>query len=177
MFEGGRCAFGQTGAAQAHLANNNVGVGDVFLFFGLFAELNGGDRHHRFFGYLEVEEVLGLGPRPTAEDQPVGFSRRHPHTIGEWNSNNTLYLGKGRVTPDAHDNLRLSWPGGGVSLWRVPQWLQEAGLTYHARPSRWKGHDTLNAAARGQEFVSDVGDCPDAQQWLEEILSTLKGSG
>jgi hypothetical protein len=38
MFEQGRCAFGQTGAAQAHLANNAVGVGDVFLFFGLFAE-------------------------------------------------------------------------------------------------------------------------------------------
>src|SRR5215831_15681942 len=33
MFEGGHCAFGQTGAAQAHLCKNGVTVGDVFLFF------------------------------------------------------------------------------------------------------------------------------------------------
>ena len=38
MFENGRCAFGQIAAAQSHLANNGVSVGDVFLFFGLFSE-------------------------------------------------------------------------------------------------------------------------------------------
>ena len=46
MFERCRCAFGQTGAAQTHLANNGVGVGDVFLFFGLFSEPDRADPHH-----------------------------------------------------------------------------------------------------------------------------------
>lgn len=46
MFEQGRCAFGQTGAAQSHLANNGVGIGDLFLFFGLFSESDGSARHH-----------------------------------------------------------------------------------------------------------------------------------
>jgi hypothetical protein len=44
MFYGGRCAFGQTGISQYHLENNNVKEGDVFLFFGLFAELGSKDQ-------------------------------------------------------------------------------------------------------------------------------------
>lgn len=175
MFEGGRCAFGQTGAAQAHLANNGVGIGDVFLFFGLFAEPEGRDRHHRLFGYLQVEQVIPLGAHPIADDQPPGFSRRHPHTLGEWNPNNTLYIGPGQVTGTARDELRLSRPGGAASRWRIPAWLHEAGLTYHARADRWEGTDTLNVAARGQEFVSDVGEQMEATHWLEGILTALRG--
>jgi hypothetical protein len=33
---GWRPAFGQAGAAQAHLDNRRVGIGDIFLFFGWF---------------------------------------------------------------------------------------------------------------------------------------------
>jgi len=154
MFAGGRCAFGQTGAAQAHLANNAVGVGDVFLFFGLFAELGARDRHHRFFGYLQVEEVVLLGAHPVADDQPPGFTKRHPHTLGDWNPNNALYLGRGEAADTAHDDLRLTWPGSAVSRWRVPSWLREIGLTYHAQAYRCEAPDTLSVAARGQEFVA-----------------------
>ncbi|WP_343081446.1 hypothetical protein [Ostreiculturibacter nitratireducens] len=176
MFENGRCAFGQTGAAQAHLANNAVGVGDVFLFFGLFAEPSGRDRHHRFFGYLQVEDVISLGAHPVADDQPRGFAMRHPHSLGEWNPNNTLYLGRGQITHSAHDELRLSRPGGGVSHWRVPPWLVEVGLTYHARPDRWEGTDTLNVAARGQEFIAEAGERDDARRWLEDVISGISSA-
>ena len=31
MFAGGQCLFGQCGAAQSHLRNRGVGIGDVFL--------------------------------------------------------------------------------------------------------------------------------------------------
>jgi hypothetical protein len=75
MYWNGRWAFGQTGAAQAHLENNGVGVGDVFLFYGLFA-LDGRDRHHRIFGYLKVEEVRRLGSRPSKTDNPDGIRIR-----------------------------------------------------------------------------------------------------
>jgi len=174
MFEGGRCAFGQANAAQTHLANNAVGIGDVFLFFGLFSEPNRRDQHHRIFGYLKIEKMIPLGAYPVADDQPLGFTRRHPHTLGEWNSNNTLYLGPGQVTRKALDELRLSRPGNAVSTWRVPSWLRETGLTYHPGVERWKGADTLNVVARGQEFVSDVGARPDAARWLEAILTELR---
>src|ERR1019366_8353116 len=34
--EGWRPLFGQVGASEKHLENQGVGIGDVFLFFGLF---------------------------------------------------------------------------------------------------------------------------------------------
>ena len=137
MFEQGRCAFGQTGAAQGHLANNSVGVGDVFLFFGLFAGPEGRDPHHRIFGHLEVAEMTMPGAVPARSSQPRGFPRRHPHTIGTWNANNTIYTGPGRTAATAAPGLRLSWPTGPAGRWTVPSWLRDTGLTYHGNPARW----------------------------------------
>jgi Nucleotide modification associated domain 3 len=88
MFWDDRCAFGQTSASQSHLSKNGVGVGDVFIFFGLFAEGNH-DRHHRIFGYLNVESVFKIGAHPSGEElwhALEGACRKHPHTIEEWES-------------------------------------------------------------------------------------------
>ena len=175
MFEGCRCAFGQTGAAQGHLANNDVSVGDVFLFFGLFAGLDGRDPHHRFFGYLEVEDVTSPGSEPARSSQPQGFSRLHPHTIGTWNANNTIYTGAGRTATTAAPGLRLSRPNGPVSHWTVPTWLRDAGFTYHGNPARWHPDGTLHAVARGQEFVADVTGIAEARAWLRRILAMISG--
>jgi hypothetical protein len=126
MFWDDKCAFGQTSAAQSHLAKHKVGVGDVFLFFGLFAELGPNDRHHRIFGYLKVEKVLPIGCQPTGEELR-GTPRRHPHTIAKWNTdekwpcNNTIYLGRGMKAKKAHEGLRLTKPGGPrLTLGRSP---------------------------------------------------------
>lgn len=175
MFEAGRCAFGQTGAAQSHLSNNGVGVGDVFLFFGLFGNLDRSDRHHRIFGYLEVEEVIAPGSSPDCEGLLQGFTRRHPHTIGDWHPNNTIYIGKGLTAVAAGLGLRLSSADGLASRWNVPPWLRRAGLTYHAKPERWGRDSTLRAAARGQEFVSDVSGVAEAIPWLDRILTEISG--
>jgi Nucleotide modification associated domain 3 len=174
MFSNGRWAFGQTGAAQSHLERNGVGVGDVFLFFGLFASFDGRDRHHRIFGYLEIDEVRYLGGRPSKSDNPKGFLRRHPHTIGEWNENNTLYLGSGAKARNAHPCLRLTKPGAPVSIWTVPAWLKAAGLTYHSNPTRWTSNKELHVASRGQEFVSDIGDQAAPREWLRTIQTAIE---
>jgi hypothetical protein len=174
VFSKGRWAFGQTGIAQSHLERSGVGVGDVFLFFGLFALPDGRDRHHRIFGYLEVEEVRRLGSRPRESDNPKGFLRRHPHTIGEWNENNTLYLGSGAKARTASAYLRLSKPGAPVSVWNVPAWLKATGLTYHNDPVRWVSNRELRVASRGQEFVSDIGDQAVPRKWLRTIVATIQ---
>ena len=176
MFEAGRCAFGQTGAAQSHLANNGVGAGDVFLFFGLFGNLDGTDRHHRIFGYLRVEAVIAAGPRPGPGRRLRGFSRPHPHTIGDWQPNNTIYVGRGATAATDGGLLRLSVAGGPASRWSVPPWLRRAGLTYHANPERWGPGHALNAAARGQEFVSDVSGVAEAAPWLDRVLAAIDGA-
>ena len=174
MFSSGRWAFGQTGAAQSHLERNGVGIGDVFLFFGLFASRDGRHRHHRIFGYLEVDEVRRLGSRPYATDTPKGFPRRHPHTIGEWNKNNTLYLGSGAKAKTAHPLLRLSKPDAAVSVWTVPSWLKAARLTYHGNPARWADDIELHVASRGQEFVSNIGDKTAPRQWLRAVQVAIQ---
>lgn len=174
MFEGGRCALGQTGAAQAHLHKNGVTLGDVFLFFGLFAGTDGRDRHHRIFGYLEVQNVNVLGAAPKANDQPIGFTKRHPHTIGKWNPNNTVYIGRGYFATSAPPCLRLSIPGEQVSRWRVPPWLRSAGLSYHGNLERWLDDSTLAVVARGQEFVSDVSKTAHAAAWLEGVKAAIR---
>ena len=175
MFENGRCAFGQIAAAQGHLANNAVSIGDVFLFFGLFSNLDGSDRHHRIFGYLRVQERLFPGADPVPGAQPQGFRIRHPHTIGHWPRNNCLYVGPGATAVRASDALRLSRPGGPVSRWRVPRWLRRTGLSYHGRPDRWEGEDGLRTVGRGQEFVADPGRDAETMGWVEEVIDAIGG--
>jgi hypothetical protein len=174
VFLNGRWAFGQTGAAQSHLEKNGVGIGDVFLFFGLFASREGRDRRHRIFGYLEVNEVRRLGCRPAKSDNPEGFLRRHPHTLGEWNENNTLYLGSGVKVRNALPCLRLTKPGAMPSVWSVPTWLKTAGLTYHGNPTRWVSDQELHVASRGQEFVSDIGDQAAPREWLRTLQAAMR---
>jgi hypothetical protein len=44
------------------------------------------------------------------------------------------------------------------------------GLTYH--PSqRWSSSGTLEAAARGQEFVADITNRADAIAWLDQLFA------
>ncbi|MGL5838696.1 MAG: hypothetical protein ACRCY3_09375, partial [Sphingorhabdus sp.] len=154
----GRFAFGQEAAAQGHLANQGVGAGDVFLFFGLFSDADGNARHHRIFGYMTVDDVLAVGGRPDAANAPI-FAPRHPHFFGQWKANNTVYLGRGALAQRASDRLRLTAPGEGVSVWTVPPWLKQCGLTYHQHPARWLAGDRLKTVGRGQEFVTDIGGC------------------
>ena len=174
MFENGRCAFGQHGASQSHLKNNGVGIGDIFLFFGLFSEVDRSDPHHRIFGYLRVEEFIHLGANPTVEDQPTEFPIRHPHTIGMWDKGNHLYLGEGYRSTCASDELRLTKPNSSVSVWIVPPWLRDCGLTYHKSESRWTCGDTLSTVGRGQEFVSDIGRNTEAMSWVNRIVEEIR---
>ena len=40
----------------------------------------------------------------------------------------------------------------------------------------WEGADTLNAAARGQEFVANGADREDARLWLDTILGDISAA-
>ncbi len=182
--EDGRCAFGQEAAAQGHLANQGVGLGDIFLFFGLFSDVRGQDRHHRIFGYLEIEQILRPGAHPDRADAP-NWAKDHPHFIvtdpdkGRYNSNNSVYLGRGGTALHSSDLLRMTAPkaenpAGLVSLWSVPPWLREIGMTYHQKASRWSKDNTLlRSVGRGQEFICKVQDHTNARKWLNEILAEI----
>lgn len=193
---GWRPLFGQTGPAQAHLASQHVGLGDLFLFFGWFAHVERasgryryaatGDDSHVLFGWLQVGEVIKAHPRP---DQPT-WAREHPHFWSDLGKQSTVYVSArpgeiaGRPSLGAgafhryRPELRLTWPGRSRSHWRLPSWFAPRGerppLTYHRRPSRW-GSDgaycALQTVGRGQEFVLDTTHYPEAEQWATALIA------
>lgn len=170
------CVFGQHSAAQTHLERQGVGLGDVFLFFGLFAEEATGEPHHRIFGYLKVEEMVPLAVGVPQEFVDMG----HPHALALHSANDVIWRGEGRQAARSGDALRLTVPGGPPSLWRRPDWLRRGGLSYHDRADRWlrgkDGQRWLRSVARGQEFVADIGRRKAPREWLERVIAEIKAS-
>ncbi len=167
----GTCLFGQCGAAQTHLGNQGVGVGDVFLFFGLFRE-EGGAPHHRIFGYMEVAEIVDL--TRGVPDHLVEHA--HPHALALHAANDAVYIGPGTQARRASDALRLTVPEGPPSVWHRPDWLKRGGLSYHDRAERWLRGGRLKSVARGQEFVADVGRRKAPREWLARVLAEIRAS-
>lgn len=195
--EGWRPAFGQGSAAQSHLANQGVGIGDVFLFFGWFrrAERAGdGWRYlkdapdiHCMFGWLQVGEVINV-----AELQPIHYPKglqEHPHFAFAklMAHNNTIYVcadslfdgeapGAGVFTHWS-SHLQLTADGRSRSRWRLPAWMHPSSglgpMSYHPSQSRWlleDGHAYLESVAKGQEFVLDVGTSRKARNWVRKLI-------
>jgi hypothetical protein len=103
-------AFGQTGSSQGLLMNAQVGVGDVFLFFGWFKQVelyNGKYRYvrknaadfyhssdlHIIFGYMQIGEII-------TNPQRIADYHWHPHSSHEHlkTANNTLYIPSERLS-------------------------------------------------------------------------------
>lgn len=170
----GTCAFGQVGAAQTHLERQGVGPGDVFVFFGLFADEATGERHHRIFGYLRARTIHAL-----CDGAPVAMlDLAHPHALGMHGANDAIWHGEGCTAAWASDALRLTVPGGPPSLWQRPDWLKPGGLSYHDRADRWirakNGGPKLQSVARGQEFVADIGRRSAPRKWLEAVIAKIR---
>lgn len=178
----GPAALGQTGAAQAHLENQGVGSGDVFVFFGLFRNRTApkghpdARPHHRIFGMMTVTQLCRLGANPDIDPSNPYLAawRDHPHVVRRGQAdNNTLWIGNGCLARAATPALRLTDPDAtGVSKWRIPPWLKTTGLSYHDNPNRWSNNH-LHLVARGQEFVADISTTPDAREWLANLEHEL----
>jgi hypothetical protein len=143
-------AFGQTYRAQTHLENNGVGVGDLFLFFGWFREVELSDRRiwrykpnaphlHVIFGWLQVAETLRVGINTAHYKKQYPWLSRHPHLHGKREENNTIYVGADALSSIFKKNKRIR--GGGRfqfikesliltepgqhkrSVWKLPDWF------------------------------------------------------
>ncbi len=172
FLEGGTAMLGQCGAAQTHLERQGVGLGDTFVFFGLFRQ-DGAKPHHRIFGYLTVEQIVPLATATPAQMEELA-AQGMPHALGMHAVNDTVYVGRGCTAHSASDALRLTVPEGPPSLWHVPPWLFETGLSYHGKADRWREDSRLQSVARGQEFVADMGHRRDAREWLDGIIAAIE---
>ena len=127
--------------------------------------------HYRFFGWLQIGQIIHLGKDPSwyLKEEPNSMS--HPHTMGSWGDNNTLYLasnkldafgvkdyyGFGKFNASDKTNLSIN-PSVKKSKWICPKWLNPihggCGMTYHKDPKRWDDK-TVDIVGRGQEFVAE----------------------
>lgn len=179
--EGWKPMFGQCDGAETHLENNNVGVGDVFLFFGWFKkaeEKNGklsykkGEKDfHALYGFLQIGEIV--------RGEGVSMFRWHPHSryIG---SNNTLYVASEKLIingddtglPGAgtfifSDELVLTMPGMPKSRWKLPEFFKEVRISHHS-PESFKPEGYFQSVRIGQEFVVSESDA--VTGWAKEII-------
>ena len=87
--------FGQASSSQTELKNNEIGSGDLFLFFGWFRDFfNKGENLHHLFGWLEVERIIkgSKDIKHFLKQEDV----EHPHGYGDVSryTNNTIYIAK-----------------------------------------------------------------------------------
>lgn len=198
--EGWRSLFGQSGAAQGHLDNQDVQAGDLFLFFGLFqrVEKTSGRWHfvkgtqpkHILWGWLQIGEICKVDD--LAEDQlPWAHYHPHLHPSRSEDLTNTLYiasckldLGNGSIGrgagrfPKLHPDLVLTEPQKSASHWRLPRCFNpdngKTPLSYHGN-CNWKPKDEYVYVQRrgpGQEFVLDLDQYRDVTDWLVESIFT-----
>ncbi|PGH59265.1 hypothetical protein CRT60_01130 [Azospirillum palustre] len=184
--------FGQTGRALKILRKNEVGVGDVFVFWGLYDRLvpgragrpprYEGKRMHCIFGWLQVGRVH-QAPFP---DLPA-WGRYHPHAgadPGVWDEdNNWIFEAADRLSLEGLDadlpgagifprfrpDLRLTRPGAlRVDDWRLPSSfgsLMQAGRWTCVGQRNWQEDDP------GWMRFSTAG------QWQEGVWDPLHAPG
>lgn len=196
--EGWKPVFGQSGAAESHLRNHQVGPGDLFLFFGWFRQVErkdgmaryvaGSPDFHSFFGWLQVGQRIHANDRDRLPDWAAEHAHAMPHPDKRPDA---LYLAGERLKlpgiemplagggtfPCFRPSLRLTAPGQKRSLWQLPSWFHPQGrpsaLTYHGDPRRWtplQDSVLLQTVGRGQEFVLDVDHYPEAIAWVASLL-------
>ncbi|MGB0525225.1 MAG: hypothetical protein ACPGJS_19790 [Flammeovirgaceae bacterium] len=179
-----RPIFGQHGAALSHLNQREVSIGDLFLFFGWFKELEqkngkfqykkGAPDLHLIWGYLEIGEIIDL-----SRTSPPSWMDYHAHCVfkEDYQSGqlNSVFIAKERATVfDAalgasmlayNDQLVLTERQGNKNrgLWRLPSCFfdqnQKCLLSYHEKrfgTPKKRGWLNLASANRGQEFVLDT---------------------
>ena len=157
--------FGQAGAAQSALAREGVDVGDLFLFFGWFRQVEetaDGFRYvprspdlHVIFGWLQIGKVIDLAAEPAP-----AWAAEHPHCGDLQRKNDTLYVASKHLSiGESAGRQPSAIRGGGAfrtldpaltltapeekrrSHWDLPGWFypsdERPPLGYHSDLSRW----------------------------------------
>jgi hypothetical protein len=158
----------------------------VFLFFGLFkdvTEVNGvlswkmnSPSKHIIWGWLQIGQIIPV--KADLANLPP-WLKYHPHLHGDRGGNNTFYIAEDAgIFTHFSEELQLTIPDSkSPGMWQLPGWLYpESGkrpLSYHSKMDRWhKNGDTikLDAVSRGQEFILNCADYPEAEGWLYGLI-------
>lgn len=197
-------AFGQVSAAQSHLTNNAISKGDLFIYFGWFKEIEQQNQVWQFkqnapdlhimYGWLFVDDVLAINGNKEDVLEKYPWLVNHPHLLGAYNQNNTIYVGSQTLPAEINKNKSGYGTFNNISdtqtltdtrqrnrsNWKLPAYFYPSegkpALTYHGNKNRWKIENDewvkLNSVGRGQEFILDTEYYPDINKWLVELFSS-----
>jgi len=191
--------FGQAGAAEGHLQKSGVGPGDIFLFYGWFRRIEEHAGRYRYvkaapnlhviFGWLQVERRVAVAERTAIPAWALDHAhcRRLLPTPMD-----SLYIATDHLNLPS---IAINQPGGGIfqdwqptrtltavdaqlrSHWHLPAWFHPEGrrssLSYHDKPARWTRLNNavqLQTVGRGQEFILDCDNYPEAIEWLAGLF-------
>ena len=187
--KGWKPIFGQINAAQTHLENEEVEVGDVFLFFGTFrhTEYQGGHLRfvrsdkpkHIIFGYLQIEEILKVNEKKKCPD----WMERHPHACKRRREakNNAIYVSRDNLTWNSklkgagtflyNERLVLTKTGFSKSRWELDDIFRKVPISCHSGKN-WKPEGYFQTNGIGQEFV--VHADKQVEKWVKDLINKAK---
>jgi hypothetical protein len=138
-----------------------------------------------FFGWLCVGDRI---TRYRGARLDAAWASDHPHVMYEVGKRNTIYVAAQARGDSGYDagafrtlrsDLILTEEGRSASNWRLPSWFLRPGiaptLTYHCSVTLWsqqRDFVRLRTVGRGQEFVLDTKDYPEATDWARKIIQT-----
>lgn len=180
-------SLGQQGTAQSHLEKQNVGIGDLFIFFGWFNHVQDGKflkskGKHVIFGYLQVGEIIytqGLNKAARRDyENKYPWLERHPHWNDNSYTNNCIYVAtpfcsfdksiKGYGTFAYSPKLDLTSPTATTMReWHIPALANLSISSMGGRKVAPDGTITLPQTF-GQEYVIEESD--KATQWAEDLI-------
>lgn len=176
--------FGQADAAQSHLTNQEVNIGDIFLFFGWFRQtelvqgklryLRGSPDLHVIYGYFQIGEIYNNG------DTLPPYVRNHSHANLEHQKKkiNCIYVAGEKLSFDEsrkgadvlmyNKSLVLTKNGMSRSKWALPEFFKELKISYHNTYS-FRG-DYFKSVDKGQEFVIAANE--ELLNWTQQIIKS-----
>ena len=179
--------FGQANSSQTELRNNQVGKGDLFMFFGWFKNfsLRGADCHH-LFGWLQIEKII------EGHQQIKKFLKSnnilHPHGYRNVDryKNNTIYVGKKNLELNkkaiskkgyglfkkTHKDLILTEVNRSRSKWKLPSKYFKNSSDLFLNRMKWRNKKKCTIFYRGfgQEFILDVEKNPEVIKWAVKLI-------
>lgn len=191
-----RGLLGQCAAAQGHLRNQTVGIGDLFLFYGLYQHVKKVDGRfvydrtqrpvHMIWGWLQVGDILDINEEMETGNYKYPWVKYHQHYhFGGTATNNALYVAskelafngfkhkdiKGYGVFDKYDpKFILTDPDDNkLSYWRLPGWMYTGGecpISYN-KNRKW---ELKEGYARLQSY-------PRAQEYVLDISSYPEAKG
>ena len=182
-----RGLFGQANAAQTELDNNDVGVNDLFLFFGWFKKYTRDNKDlHHIFGWLQVEKIIKGDSHINDFLERKNITHPHGHVHKKIFKNNTIYVGardlkinnsllknKGYgMFTKTNKQLILTEKGKSRSNWKLPKRYFQNTKKLFLNRVRWKDpiNCRLQCKGQGQEYILNAQDNPLIKDWALNLI-------